>query len=219
MKESLKYQKPKYMVVEILMTANDEDYMSEAINRDAIDKMRFSLNKIEVINASVEDKSDRLSYFFNIIKYHSRWNNLIKNDVVDYFKKDENQGFTYLEGNNAKATKINVKKVKDKEKISLKNEIYLNKIISLGKENDIELIFVKTPYSTTVEEHKKYNYVKDIVESFGYKYLNYNEKYNELNLDFEKDFYDSGHLTGEAALRISKHFSDYMKEEFSLTSN
>lgn len=219
MKESLKYQKPKYMVIEILMTTTEEDYMGEAINRDAIDKMRPSLNKIDVIDASVEKRSDRLSYYFNIIKYHSRWNKLIKNDVIDYFKKDENKGFTYLEGNHEKATKTNVKKIKDKESISLKNEIYLNKIITLGKENGIELIFVKSPCSTTIENHKKYNHVKSIVEAYNYKYLNYNEKYSELHLDFEKDFYDSGHLTGEAAIRVSKHFANYLKEKFKIKNN
>ncbi len=59
-------------------------------------------------------------------------------------------------------------------KRKIKNEIYLNKIISLGKENGIELIFVKTPCSTTIENHKKYNHVKSIVEAYNYKYLNYN---------------------------------------------
>lgn len=215
MKESLKYQKPKYMVVEILMAASSENYMSEAVNRDAIDKMRPSLNKIEVINASVEKIDDRLSYYFNIIKYHDRWNNIIKNDVTDYLRTDPNKGFTYLNGNRKKAIKTNVKKISEKEKISLKNEIYLNKIISLGKENNIELIFVKTPCSTTIEEHKKYNYVKNIVQSYNYKYINYNEKYDELELDFEKDFYDSGHLVGKAALKVTKHFSNYLKETFS----
>ena len=219
MKESLKYQKPKYMVVEILMTSNDENYMKESVNRDAIDKMRPSINKIEVIKTSVEKPSDRLSYYFNIIKYHDRWNNLVRNDVTDYFKNDENKGFTHLEGNHEKATKLDVSKIKEKSKISLKNEIYLNKIILLGKENNIELIFVKTPCTTTIENQKKYNYVKNIVRSYDYNYLNYNEKYSELNLDFEKDFYDSGHLIGEAAIKVSKHFANYLKENFKIQKN
>ena len=44
--EALKYQKPKYFVLDIRMLAVDEDYATEGVTRDAIDKMKISLNKI-----------------------------------------------------------------------------------------------------------------------------------------------------------------------------
>lgn len=71
---SLKYQHPKYVVYEVHMAiVGNYNYAEEQVNRDAIDKMKFSMNKVDVINNSVEDKDDRVSYYLNIIKYHSRY--------------------------------------------------------------------------------------------------------------------------------------------------
>ena len=54
LKEALKYQKPKYIVLEVHMAVvQKNDYAEEQVNRDAIDKMRLSKNKLEVIGRSL----------------------------------------------------------------------------------------------------------------------------------------------------------------------
>lgn len=218
MKETLKYQKPKYFVLEILMTSVNDEYMEEGVNRDALDKMKFSLNKIEAINASVEDYSDRISYYINFIKYHSRWNDLGKSDITSLLNSNisNSKGFTYLRGNAKTAKENDVTNVTEFTKISEKNELYLNKIIELAKENDIELIFVKSPCTITEEKQKYYNYVENIAIQNNIKYLNYNTMYDKLELDFENDFYDGGHLNGAAAEKVTRHFAEYLKNNFDL---
>lgn len=218
MKEVLKYQKPKYFVLDILMTSVNVDYMEEGVNRDALDKMRFSFNKIQAINASVEKNSDRISYYFNLIKYHGRWNELQKNDVVSLIisQDGDNKGFTFLEGNTSPATKYDLNHVVESSEISDKNKLYLNKIIELAKENDIELILVKTPCTTTEEQQKYYNYVGEIAKENNIKFLNYNLLYDELHIDFINDFYDAGHLNGSAAERVTEHFANYLKMNYNL---
>lgn len=122
MLETLKYQKPKYFVLEVLMTSVDDNYMDEGVNRDAIDKMRFSTNKINVINESVENKSDRLSYYLNIIKYHSRWNELGKVDILSLLPNYhlKNNGYTYLPKGDVKVEKNNIKNYKETKELSKK---------------------------------------------------------------------------------------------------
>ncbi len=86
LKEALKYQHPKYIVLEAHMAVvGNNDYAEEQVNRDAIDKMKFSTNKIDVIKNSVENKDDRVSYYLNIIKYHSRYKELNKIDIKTAF--------------------------------------------------------------------------------------------------------------------------------------
>ena len=210
--ESLKTQKPKYFVLEILMTSVNDNYMEEGVNRDAIDKMKFSFNKIQAINASVENASDRINYYINFIKYHSRWNDLSSSDVKDLLKSNisNTKGFTYLEGKNGTAEKIDVNSISEAKELSEKNEIYINKIIDLAKEKNIELILVKTPCTMTEEKQKYYNTIEKIAKEKNIKYLNYNLIYDVIDLDFENDFYDGGHLNGEAAEKITKHFSKYL---------
>ena len=99
MLETLKYQKPKYFVLETNMLAVDSDYSEEGVVRDAIDKLRFSTNKINVIKASVQNKKDYLSYYLNIIKYHTRYNELNKADIITGITKKgiANRGYKALE--------------------------------------------------------------------------------------------------------------------------
>ena len=216
--ESLKYQKPKYFVLEILMTSVNQSYMEEGVNRDAIDKMRFSFNKIQAINSSVENFSDRISYYLNIIKYHSRWNELSKKDIVDNLKNNisDSKGFTYLKGNVEPAYKNDVTNFKETKKITKKNNLYLKKIIELAKDNNIELILVKSPCTITKENQAYYNYVEEIAKENNIEYLNYNLLYDILELDFENDFYDSGHLKGESAIKVTNHFAKYLIEKYDI---
>jgi len=126
-KEALKYQKPKYVVLEVHMAAvGVEEFAEESINRDAIDKMRFSLNKINAINTSVEKNSERMSYYFNIIKYHSRYKELTMNDFKTTFcgKTVDNKGYIALP--KTSCVFENTNSYNDEvQKISEKNEEYL----------------------------------------------------------------------------------------------
>lgn len=214
MKESLKYQKPKYFVLEILMTSVDDEYMEEGVNRDAIDKMRFDLNKINAINSSVATIDDRISYYFNLIKYHSRWNELGKTDILSLLPNHilPSKGFTYLPKGDVVIEDIDLTNFKEVRELSSKNKNYLNKIIRLAKDNDIELILVKSPAQNSKEKQAYYNSVEQIARENNVKYLNYNFLYKEIDLDLNNDFFDYGHLDSDGARKVSLHFSKYLKE-------
>ncbi len=214
MLEALKYQKPKYFVLDIRMLAIDEDYATEGVTRDAIDKMKISLNKINAINVSVKDKNERLSYYFNIIKYHSRYNELnlteIKNGLLNVGLN--NKGFIGLSKN--KNIIVNNDKYLEYTKqleLSEKNNEYLNKIILLAKKNNINLIFVKAPCTLTENEQAKYNKVFAIAKKEKINYIDYNKLINDLKLT-KGDFYDTAHLSESGANKVSIHFAKYLNE-------
>ena len=208
MVESLKYQKPKYWVLEIKSFAILDDYAKESTNRSAIDKMRFSANKIEAINASIENKSDRFSYYFNIIKYHSRYNEITKKEIADAMLNRglKNKGFTALKPDNnvliENGDKANTKETHD---LTIKNQKYLNKIINLAKDNNIQLIFVKSPNTLRNDDQLYYNKVFEIAKENNIAYIDYNKLFDELELTYG-DFYDSGHVAESGAIKVTKHF-------------
>lgn len=208
LKEALKYQKPKYVVLEVHMAiVQNTDYAEEQVNRDAIDKMKMSKNKIDAINVSVE--KDKMSYYLNIIKYHSRYKELngIDFKTVFFNYTINNKGYTSLPDENYIFEYDNNMIIEDTLKISDKNEIYLNKIIKLTKDNNIQIILVKTPTKYTEEEYKKLNYVNGIADENKIPFINYIQNINDLDLDFEKDFYDGGHLNGKGSDKLSTTFS------------
>lgn len=213
MKEALKYQKPEYFVLEILMTSVDDEYASEGANRDAIDKMRFSLNKIKAINASVKDFYERFSYYFNIIKYHDRWNSLDKTDILNLLSeyRQPSKGYTYLPKGNTPIKRVDLSNYKERKNLSKKNSLYLNKIIDLTRDNNIKLILVKSPTENSEQKQAYYNEVKKIALEKNIDFLDYNMIYNEVGIDFNEDFFDTGHLDTSGAKKVSKHFSNYLK--------
>ena len=169
--------------------------------------MKFSLNKIKAINTSVENISDRMSYYFNIIKYHTRYKNLTENDMktVFYGYSVDNKGYIAL----PKADYIfnyQIFENEETEKIHSKNEEYLRKIIKLSKENNIELILVKTPASYSEDQYKKLNYINKIAEENDVIFLNYVKNMQSINLDYNNDFYDPGHLNKTGSEKFTKQF-------------
>lgn len=213
MLETLKTQKPKYFVLETKMLAVDDEFATEGVTRDAVDKMRTSINKINTINLSVKEKEDRVSYYLNIIKYHTRYNELTKTDIKTGLtqKGIDNKGFKNLESNNdITINNEKILEITEKENISNKNFKYLKKMIKLAKENNIELILVKSPCQLTEQDQKKYNWIEDYAKKNEIYYVNYNTQTEQLNLK-RGDYYDIGHLSYEGAKKVTLDFLKYLE--------
>ena len=212
MVEALKYQKPKYFIVEARMFAVDDEFTSEGVIRDAIDKMRLSKNKIEAISVSVPNKSDRISYYFNIIKYHSRYKDITKDELIDglLYRGINTDGFIALDPNNdVIINNKDIIKNNNTKKISKKNLLYLNKMIKLADKENIKLIFVKSPCQLTNKDQEKYNWLTNYLNKKGIEFINYNLYEKELHL-IKGDFYDAGHLSYTGAKKLSEIFSSYI---------
>lgn len=215
LKELLKYQDPKYVIIDVhMLVSMNSDYAYEQVNRDAIDKMRFSLNKISMINKCVK-KDERAAYYFNIIKYHSRYKELSDNDYDTIFKGRtvNNKGYIALKYKNRSFNYDEIGINNDIIEIGKKSEVYLDKIISLSKNKNYKLIFVKTPAIYSDVEYSKLNYINKYLTDRGETFIDFVKKNDELDLDYKKDFYDSGHLDKEGSEKFSNYFVKYLKEE------
>lgn len=204
LREALKYQTPKYAIFDVHMPiVESNNYASESVNRDALDKMRMSKNKIEAINTSVEKISDRYSYYVNIIKYHTRYKELTKGDIGTAFfgKTVDNLGYIGLQ--NSGYVFDGVSYNNQKLAINKKSEEYLIKIIELCKENNVKLILIKTPCIYDSFSVAKLNYIEDIAKEKDVIFLNYVKDISNLNLNYKADFYDSGHLSVSGSQKLS----------------
>ena len=82
MKESLKYQTPKVMVVELVRAIEGRDYIEEARTVTNTFGMKFSKEKIENIQVSTPD--NLLPYLLGYPVYHSRYTELSRADFAAY---------------------------------------------------------------------------------------------------------------------------------------
>ena len=213
MLEALKTQKPKVFVMDIRGASVQNEYMPEGVTRDALDRLRPSFNKYKAIDASVKNFDEKCTYYFNIIKYHSRYNELTEKEIKNGFLQQgiDNQGYTALEKNGYEINNEEINKIQEIKDISTKNKEYLIKIIELAKENNINLIFVKSPCQMTLDEKMYYNAVAKIASENDITFIDYTTKIDELNLCFD-DFYDKGHVSYSGSAKVSLDFSNRLKE-------
>ncbi len=207
MVDALKTQDLDLCVVDVLMFSKPDEYYDDGVNYTFLDNMPFSKNKLELINASAPE-GERFSLACRFVKYHSRWNELRKTDFT-YNKKemsDDLKGFYYLPDKFEGAKSVDLTGVTEENPITEKNLNYLNKIIELCREKDVELMLVKTPSNATEEEKKYYNTVERIAKENGVTFVDYNMQYDEIGFDFAKDFFDDSHLNVYGAEKFTEYF-------------
>lgn len=213
--DALKTQDLDLVVVDVLMLSKNDEYYDDGVNYTFCDNMPMSKNKLELVRASAPS-GERFSLACRFMKYHSRWNELTKADF-EYDRRemsDYSKGFYVLTSRFDGANAEDLSDVKEENPLTEKNLDYLNKIIELCSERDVELMLVKTPSNATAEEKKYYNTVERIAKEQGVTFVDYNMHYNEIGFDFATDFFDDSHLNAWGAQRFSEYFvenTEYFK--------
>ena len=215
MKEALKTQKPKVIVMDILAFSYTEEYSDEGVTHSYMDDLPLSKNKLELASASAPDYGTQFELLCNFVKYHSRWNELTQTDFT--FKRSEARdylkGYVLLEGTFPEAKKP-VTGTTEKTAIQAKQKEYFYKIVNLAQENNITLLLVKTPSNATEENQKSFNSIKEMAEKEGVPLIDFNSLYDEINLDMQSDFFDKSHLNYKGAEKFSVYFSKILKKEY-----
>jgi hypothetical protein len=220
LEETLKYEIPKVVVLNVNSLRYDKssDKRSEAYNRLLIDRMKWSDTKIKLIKESMLDKETFISYLIPILRYHSRYNDLTKEDIKYLFKR-KNVTYNGFLVNKEVRPLDNLPTMRNKTDYSFDKENieWLDKILELCKKNNIELILVKAPsvypywYSGYDEEMVTYSKKNNI------NYYNLVDKASEIGIDYSTDTYDGGlHLNLAGSIKNSIYFGKILKETIDL---
>ncbi|MDR3244212.1 MAG: hypothetical protein LBT79_05630 [Elusimicrobiota bacterium] len=224
--EALKYQSPKLIAIE----AYGVNYQYQYSDRDIQNswKMKFSMNKIQTIIAAFR-KDIRLPIILKLPIYHKRHYQLKKEDFKPLFTLFKNNKKNIVTNGYFKDSRIYVRN--KRKKAGIKNEIYYEnipkeslfyymKIIVLAKKHNIELLFFITPYSNITDKQQGiYNSIEKIAKDNNIKFINYNLLYDEINLDFEEDFFDASHLNIYGASKVTKDIGKRIALWYGLKDN
>ena len=218
LEETLKYEIPKVVVFNVNSMRYSEP-VSEEYNRLTIDYMKWSKQKVDIINASMTEEESIWYYIFPILRYHSRYDKLTEEDFEYLFKRKDNTFNGFLVNKN----------VKPVENLPVQRKLatyqfedicydYLNKITKLCKDNGIELVLIKAPslypywYDEYDEQIRNYEEENDIA------FYNLKNNVEEIGIDYSADTYDGGlHLNLNGATKLSKFFAKLLKENYNLT--
>ena len=231
LKEALRYQKPKMVVLEGLFLMNFSRKNFEIINttegltRKTIDPMRLSSVKVQAVNDICErDKNqDPSSYFFKNIRYHTRWKSL--NDV-DFLPINENYYpnlYGWVPGleKGEKDKKVKFEPIIESDKCTpfeLRTDMveYFEKMVALCKENDIKLVLVKIA-NTDFKEDKNYAY-RQLAKRNNVDFYDFNEEslYHQLKVGKGENVLHHGNLQGN--LKNSALMGKILKTKYNLPS-
>lgn len=205
-KEALKYQKPKAILLEVF-TLYGDDYEEEGINHVNLDDLPWSMNKIHAILDGVP-KELQYSYFFELAKYHSTWSGFYEGKYVYTFQSpvNINKGYSpfVVYGEYEETAKKEVIQCKECSPIPKRAKEWLLKIIELCREENLDLIFFKTPNGNP-ERQKLYNSFEAFSKEQNVPFLNLNTV-----LDGE------AHVNVLQAERISRYLGDYLGKRYKI---
>lgn len=219
--EAEKTQHPELYLFELRMYLGPDEILREnmAYTRGVVDNMKYSLNRIRAINTMVSEYDDegRLSYYLDILKYHSNWKTLIQPSQLATFANNKPHPMkgAVVKDKVGPCEMADHSAVTERMAIPEDQEEVLRDLIAYLQENDLHAMFLVTPYVFTEEEQMKFNYISDIVREAGFGYLNMNDYYQELAICFEEDFADYGTHTNAIGMeKCSDFLGNYLAEQY-----
>lgn len=224
LEEAEKTQDSELYVVGVRAFEYYSDDQVEAGLRNGSDSMditscaRYKLLKEYFNNRIITDDTDMLSYYLDIAKYHTNTGNLglkkawefINNDGISLNKGWEWQDqYGYLDEPHGIETDIRAELPENCKKI-------LIDLLDYCKREELNVLFVVCPYYLSMEAQQKYNAIGDIIEQYGFNYLNANEHYEEMNLDFSTDFYNKNHVNLFGAAKYTEFLENYILSNYNM---
>ena len=223
-REVLKTQSPKLLVVDArAFQYRDADSFQaqppwEVPYRNLLTGVRLSANKAEFIHQYVgtafEDKKE--SYYFDVIKYHDNivccseknWKLMTGNYKVPF------NGFYFIPSVAPIASYDFM--TQEKKAVSKETENILTDFLDYMDFANTECLFVISPFAEKKEQKVVYNYIQEIIEKRGYRFLDSNEYTEEMGLDYSMDFYNEDHVNIFGAEKYTEFLSTYILEHYSV---
>ena len=216
-KEALKTQSPALIVLECRMALGDKEYYMEegddkAVTYPYMDDLPLSWNKVELAVQSAPELEERFGLLFNFMMYHSRWNDLHREDFT--FRRaearDPYKGFVMLEPQEPLQPRPASETVTQAVPLLEKNQYWLEEIIKLCQEEGIELWLIKSPSNLELEEKALLNTVEETARRYNVPFHDFNVDYADIGLD-ESMFFDAHHLDALGAGKFSRYFAHILQ--------
>ncbi len=215
LEETLKHETPQAVVFNVYSLKYGEP-QNEEYNRMTLDGMKWSSSKIDAIKASMTEDESFLSYVFPILRFHSRWSEISKEDFTYLFSRDTVSHNGYLMQTGIDPMQGNIQPPPTSQPTLPQASMeYLDKMRTLCAEKGVELVLIKAPTNSW----RFYWYdewdaeICDYATRNGLKYYNLIPHCDEIGIDWSQDTYDQGaHLNVYGAEKLTSYFGRILSE-------
>jgi len=226
LKDSLKYQSPKLVAIEmdcfytgvksrVKVPKMPKDIKSSL--RKAKCRIRSGFSGFHNLDAGL---GTAIGYWMPVVKYHGRWKELEKNDVLNIKGNWHFSGKGFIASSNKEPYNGGLsymgKKTDKVQEMSKSNKKYLEKMIDLCEERNIKVVLFSIP-SASSWNYQRHNGATQFAENHNLNYFDLNLDCSQWDLDWTKDSRDAGqHLNVFGAVKLTDHFGSLIKDEYSL---
>lgn len=171
-----------------------------------------------------KNTDDILKNINTIKQYHSRWKELTKYDFTyDTFWKGRFSGSSYGSWLSKIHSINSVNRYENDNitQIELYPETikYANMMVDLVAKHNCNILFVKMPFSANLLHSQLDKAFKLYAEEKGWNFINYNIMYDELNLNFNRDFRDWSHTNLYGSRKVMDHLIPYIIKHYNIQSH
>ena len=213
--EALRTQTPKVLVLDISGVAYENIKIgSPEYVHVQLDNMKWSLNKVEAIHDLIENPSDRLEYYFPLLKFHTRWKELQAEDfqAITGGTKGARVSDIVLEV----ASPVQIMPEDYVSPIAEYPETYLRKILDYCRERNTQVVLLNLPAIPSDTAQGTYNAVSAIAEEYGVPYLNLLHHLDAIGFDYTTDLRDTSHCNRSGAEKVTSYVGKFLKENYDL---
>ncbi|MDE6984931.1 MAG: hypothetical protein K2O99_10450 [Lachnospiraceae bacterium] len=213
LRNALQYTKPEVVVVDLYAVDGDSK-VNEQYLHNFTDQMPFSALKVQMVWDLLEPKK-RMEYLFNLSLYHSRWEELGAEDLKPVKGLEKGAEFRDDVTYNDPPALIPQDMYDSTDRI---NKRYLQKIIDLCREEDIDIILMYLPYTMPESHLRVANWGYVSAENNGIVYLNF--VYEDIDINYATDCADEGHhLNASGARKITDYLGRYLTEQYNVADH
>ena len=216
--EALKTQKNALYIIS-LNTFKEPEIISTQAAHLAVDRMKLSKTKTELINAIIDDIDDeeatKAELYFPFIRFHARWDEFKTEDynLSANGLKGASEYSSFLEKSNDISKAIQY--TDEKYELDESQEAVLNDLMDFCEEKSLRVLFVIVPQGINSEKSiGQLNTMEEAARARGFDTLNLMNQYKEIGLLPEEDYYNENHLNVHGCLKFTDYFSNYMKQNY-----
>lgn len=236
LKETLKYQKPQYVFVDLFtLRKGVKDWKHWKVYNN-LDGQKFSLNKIQAV-LDYSAKGDRINSLFPIMRYHNNWSSskIIKENIDIFFSDYENKNKLTNDGYIDMPESMTNEMVSIYHRMKLnkyknfenyyglenfkRNKIYLKKIKELSLKHKFKIIYVYSPmYADIINDNyiNKHTVLKNLAFEYADDFIDFNMLSKKLKMTpkwfANENAQDSQHTSKYGANRLSDYIANYLIE-------
>lgn len=184
-----------------------------------VDYMPWSVTKLKLIHSFCEagdyELADRLEFYIPLVRYHSRWKELNKEDFsyeldgtkggshhASFFKKTKDVSGYYCESDCA-------------GELPKETEACLESLFDYIDQEDIPVLFVSNlAINKNETELTQINRIMEMAEARGYDTLNLKNRQGEMGIDTTMDYYNANHTNVHGSIKYTVYLANYLAEHY-----